>query len=179
MGVLLPPIDRPGPRLPLSVSQDRVSRSSACSQMRVHARTQPPSFPFTHICTHRFSTIDQDPGRFICNYLYYESLRQCEQSAANCQPDASPSPSSAPSRALEAEFVPEHALFVHVPPTEVIFQMKWLAAVRLMGCLCLNLCVYVSRCHFALLFLFCCLRSCSTSPPLGRVSVPVSLCLNL
>ena len=55
--------------------------------------------------------LSSDPGRFICNYLYYQSLRSC------CPPTA---PSGTPGQASDPEdFIPEHALFVHVPPLEV------------------------------------------------------------
>lgn len=65
--------------------------------------------------------LSSDPGRFICNYLYYQSLRSC------CPPTA---PSGTPGQASDPEdFIPEHALFVHVPPLEVIpheMQMAFL-----------------------------------------------------
>ena len=56
--------------------------------------------------------LSSDPGRFICNYLYYQSLRSCCPTT---------SPSGTPGQASDTEdFIPEHALFVHVPPTEVL-----------------------------------------------------------
>jgi len=50
-------------------------------------------------------TISQDPGRFLCNYIYYQSLHY---SGINCT----------------------HSLFVHVPTFEIFPEHKQLQFVR-------------------------------------------------
>jgi hypothetical protein len=63
--------------------------------------------------------LTQDPGRFICNYLYYESLRRCDQSSSTT--------SDTHAHADAADVIPEHALFVHVPPTEVCYDLSFVS----------------------------------------------------
>jgi hypothetical protein len=42
--------------------------------------------------------VSEDPGRFLCNYIFYRSLRNCTNVGGSGN----------------------HALFIHVPPTEII-----------------------------------------------------------
>jgi len=56
-----------------------------------------------HLRAEAFSVeASTDPGRFVCNWTYYCSLRMCESS-----------------RVLVAPSVCAHSLFLHVPPVEV------------------------------------------------------------
>lgn len=59
------------------------------------------------------TTLSIDPGRFVCNYLYYSSLYQCQTITKNQQQEQQRS-DAVTSSAGHAQ-----CLFVHVPPLEV------------------------------------------------------------
>jgi len=78
-------------------------------------------------------SLSSDPGRFICNYLYYESLRRC------CPPPLPDAPAPPPTN--PDDYITEHSLFLHVPPTEVIDEARQMAFLHTLlttiaDCLC-------------------------------------------
>lgn len=52
-------------------------------------------------------TVSSDPGRFICNFIYFQSLRRSHSLSESTASSSSAS-------------IPSHSLFIHVPPKEKI-----------------------------------------------------------
>ena len=72
--------------------------------------------------------LSDDPGRFVCNYTYYLTL-QATQQHATAAPAGDETHAASPAHA--ATEPPWHALFVHVPPVDVMpveRQTSFLAA---------------------------------------------------
>ena len=67
-------------------------------------------------CTHENVTISTDPGRFVCNYTYYLSLDLCH----SMNDDGKRRQVKEEEGCSKNHGMTYHALFLHVPPFEVI-----------------------------------------------------------
>ena len=79
-----------------------------------------------HRCTDENVIISTDPGRFVCNYTYYLSLDRCHSINGNSNGVDNNQ------RAEEGGCAnnEDHALFLHVPPFEVISEERQMIFIK-------------------------------------------------